>query len=134
MSVESDFSVEEFGNRASGFCSLGRLLEGLGGCTRDLGFQLEMALSDRKTSVFLLQRDGTGGLKIRRLQSCLSKLGRERHREASGVCGRQQFFRVRALPLLEAAVERVGCCRERAARSRERPGAAFQIALPLGLC
>src|SRR5579872_7620906 len=128
MCVESDLGVEKFRNRTPSLRRLGRFVERLGSRAGNLGFQLQMTLGDREASVLLLQRDGARGLKARRLQPRFPKLRRKSHGEASGVRRSQQLLRVRALALLKAAVERIRCGCERAARGRDGSCAALQIA------
>src|SRR5690349_7647823 len=62
----------------------------------------------------------------------LAENKRQRHREASGVCGPDELFGIGAGLALEAAAEAIGIFLERAALGRDRASTVLESALPDG--
>ena len=91
-----------------------------------------MNRGDRKTIALLLQRDVGPGFHVFGGELGFSQNQRQRHGEAGGVRGADQFFRIGAGLAFEAAREAIGVIVERAALGRDCALAVLDAALPFG--
>ena len=77
-----------------------------------------------------IQRDGGFGADLFRPVPLLAEVVGERHAEAAGMGGGDEFFRIGALGVLEAGRERKGDVAEHLAVAVQLAAAAAQVTLP----
>ena len=95
-------------------------------------FNVRCTDGDGKPVALLFQRDVGLGFHLLGGELGFAQDQRQRHGEAGGMRGADQFFRVGAGLAFEAAGEAVGVIVQRAALGRDRALAVLDAALPFG--
>src|SRR5438552_10372570 len=90
-----------------------------------------MALGNREAIGLFFERDGAYRFHALRRQTGAGELRRNRHGEATGVRGGQQFFRIGARPFFKPRLETVGRLRKHPARRGDVSLTGLQVAAPL---
>ena len=130
--VQRDLRIQQFRHRAAGLRHARQFLKLRVVGAGDLRRQRQMNRGDRKTVAYFLQRDVGLGFHVLGGELGFAQDQRQRHGEAGGMRGADQFFRIGAGLALEAAGEAVGIVAERAALGRDRALAVLDAALPFG--
>src|ERR1035438_9630787 len=133
LETQRDVRLIELRHRTSRLGVMHCLLERLFGGTGHFGLQLQMAFGNLETVGQLLERDGAHSFQTLRGHSRQPQLRRQRHGEAAGVRGRQQFLGIGALRLFKSRTERVGRARKHAAGGRDLSLPRLQITAPLSV-
>src|SRR3954452_11979598 len=93
--AQLDVALERLTDRAPVACFLGQRLEPVGVDARDVAADGEIAVGETPAGVQLVEADHRGDVEPVRRRSVLREPVRERHREARGVCRRDELLGAR---------------------------------------
>jgi hypothetical protein len=98
---------------------------------RDASLRIQGDARQGGDAVDVTQLDPRGRAQRLRRVACGAENLRQGHREAAGVCSRDQLLRIRPLPLTEPRVVRIGPLKD-AITDGDRSRAVLHIPAPLG--